>query len=413
MAQGVDLTGHSTPRRPSFTPRRVRRAIVSAIAACAIAGCARPPAPDSPPRCVLQIASSGDYAPFSLRSGDDFSGLDVDLARRLGSDFGCEIQFVAFRWPELLEVLDRREVDIVLSGITMRAERALHGVFSRPYATTGALVATAPLSGLHSLDECRKPGVRVAVNRGGHLERWARHHLAGATIESVTDNQSLPALLRVGRVDAVVTDTAEAATWSFAAHRLGPFTTDYKAILVGPERDDLAARIDRWLVERESDGSLAAARTESLGDPQADSPAAATMQAIAALVRLRLDLMPMVAGAKARKGKRVTDEGQEARVIERARSWSAHPSGRIDGVFRALIALAKQVQRETGSRDGTAALRDLRLAIAGVDRQIVRELDRLPETAPQRWREALAPVVEHLPLRTRDLDPLARALAEP
>jgi ABC-type amino acid transport substrate-binding protein len=410
MARRVALSAHSTARRP-LDLRRGLRVIASVIAASGIAACARPAAPGPPGRCVLRIATSGDYAPFSLRSTDGLSGLDVDLARRLGSDLDCEIEWVVFRWPELLGILDRQEADIAFGGITMRPERALHGLFSRPYARTGVVVVAAPSSGLRTLGDCREPGARIAVNRGGHLERWTRHHLAGATIESVTDNQSLPALLRAGRVDAIVTDTAEVATWSLAARRLGPFTTDYKAILVGPERNGLAARIDRWLVDRESDGSLAAARSGSLDDPQTESSAAATMQAIAALVRLRLDLMPLVAGAKASTGKRVTDAGQEARVIERARSWSARPSERIDGVFGALIELAKQVQRDAGGRDGAASLQDLRIAIAGVDRQIVRELDRLPDATAPRWREVLSPVLEHLPLEKRDLDPLVRVLA--
>lgn len=366
-----------------------------------------------PQPCVLRIGTSGDYAPFSLAAGDDFDGLDADIARRLGADLGCRVELVRFAWPDLVAALGRGDFDLAVSGITMRAERALHGLYSRPYARTGVVVLTARDDEWQSLADLDRPSVRLAVNRGGHLERWARAHLARAALRTTADNRGLPELLRARAVDAIVTDSAEARAWAHAGRQIGPFSTDYKALLLAPGRTDLAPAVDRWLAARESDGWLASRRSLHLGDAQADDPRTAAVQAVTALVRLRLALMPMVAAAKRDAGAPLADTAQERRVVDRARSWSVAPGPHIDAAFAALIDLAKLVQRRATGSASAPPLAVLRDAIANVDRQLVRELDRLAAepASPVDWAAALAPVAQDLPLRKSDLHPLAAALA--
>lgn len=345
-----------------------------------------------------------------MRSGDRYSGLDISIAEQLGRDLGCRVHFVPFAWPELLDQLERGDFDLAVSGITMRPERALAALFSRPYARTGVVILTPEESKLRELGDFA-PTVRVAVNRGGHLERWTRANLPDVQLETVLENLSLPQLLRSGRVDAIVTDTAEASAWAVPASTLGPLSTDYKAVLVHPQHPELADRIDRWIVEQETNGTLRRMRAERLGEAQTISAEDATMHSFAALARLRLSLMPLVAAAKSSIGKNVTDGAQEQRVIDRARSWSTRPTPRIDSVYRALIELAKKIQRRSSGAGSPPSLSELRDAIRNVDRQIVRELDRLPDRPAGSWRSVLAPINETLPLEERDLDNLARALS--
>ena len=84
-------------------------------------------------------------------------------------------------------------------------------------------------------------------------------------------------------MDAVLTDTVEASGWQREvpdAIRLGPFTRDRKAVLVAPGAAERIADLDRWLLEREADGTLAALRTEYFGP----GPWARTAEPLPALV---------------------------------------------------------------------------------------------------------------------------------
>ena len=82
-----------------------------------------------------------------------------------------------------------------------------------------------------------------------------------------------------------MTDSLEAPQWRRGAEELGQtasFTRDRKAYLVRADRPTLAADLDRWLLDREADGSLDKLRREHLGEaaeaPDSRPPSARSSQ---------------------------------------------------------------------------------------------------------------------------------------
>jgi cyclohexadienyl dehydratase len=365
--------------------------------------------------CVLRVGTSGDYAPFSTTTAAGTrEGLDIDLVQRLGTDIGCEIRFVPFKWPDLNAQLESGRIDLVASGITMRPERALVGRFSRPYATSGAvaLVRHADAERFATVAALNQHGVRIAVNAGGHLERVARALLPRATILPQSDNRALPQRLRDGSVQAVMTDSAEARAWLTDDLRtVGPLTHDHKALLLPAAAQDVAARVDAWLRAREDDGWLSERRAHYLGADGAMDAARAGREAVAALIRVRLELMPAVGAAKRKAGLPIEDKMQERRVLIRvAAQRPAHPV-RLANVYRELINLAKVVQRAHASTPATAQLEMLRDAITRIDQQLVPEVDRAVGTASE-WHTAIDDVVAIGGIDSTMRSRLANALAD-
>jgi cyclohexadienyl dehydratase len=340
----------------------VRGLACALLAAAAVAG-AGTPVVEVPP---LRVGTSGDYAPFSIVRDGEHDGLDVEIARRFARDLGRRLELVPFRWPELERDLAAGRFDVAMSGVTVRPERALVGTFTRPLLETGTVVLARgdPPPTLASLD---RPGARLAVNAGGHLERVARRLFPHASIVA-GDNAALPELVAAGSADAVVTDDVEAdlfATRLPGARRLGPLTRDRKAHL---GRDPaVLGRLDRWLRDREADGTLARLRGRWLGPARAAprSAFASDLDALAALLDLRLALMPAVAAAKEARGLPIEDPAQEARVLAAARRQALDhrldPAG-VERLFRALIAAGRAVQ--TGF---LATPRAARPPVPGVD----------------------------------------------
>ncbi len=227
---------------------------------------------------------------------------------------------VRFRWPELLSDLAADRFDVAMSGITIRPERSVAGIFTVPVMASGAVVLVREDAGFADLASLDRPAARIAVNQGGHLERVTRAHFPRAAVIAIPANQAVRGALISAEVDAVVSDTLEAPIWlegSEGVVQLGPFTSDLKAYLVHPDRSELAADLDAWLMARESDGTLAALRRRYLG--HGDSPSTAEpVSALLAAVGERLDLMPLVAEAKRATGTPVTVPEREARVIDAA-----------------------------------------------------------------------------------------------
>jgi len=359
---------------------------------------------------------------------DGLAGLDVELLRRFAKERGHSLRFVRFRWPDLSRAFGAGEFDLAAGGITVRPERSVLGVFTRPVVVTGAVALVR--------DAARFPGpealagARIAVNAGGHLERVAHALFPRARIVAVADNGAPPRLLAAGDVDAALTDGAEAPVWRRElpeAAVLGPFTRDAKAFWVRADRADLAGELDRWLAEREADGSLARLRSERLG--AADAPrAAAPLPALLAAVRERLELAPLVAEAKRRAGLPIEAPAQEQRVVEAAlaavreaaaRSGRAAPSeAAVRAFFAAQIDAGKALQTHAleGPPSGGPPFEldaELRPALARVGARIAGLVVELPPgTSPEALRragdESLAlpglPEAE----RTRLADSLAR-----
>jgi cyclohexadienyl dehydratase len=329
---------------------------------------------------------SGDYPPFAWRNSQGcLKGFDVEMAQAWAAADGRKLQVVPFAWPELAGRLAKGDFDLVMSGVTVRGDRLIQAPMTRAVAEAAALAVVRNASDRARLDT---PGVRVAVNRGGHLEQVARAALPRAEIVPVDDNRSLPARLARGEVDVVVTDSLELASFAPQPYVARVLRRDRKAFWVASDQPDLADRLDTWLAGMESSGQLAARRARHFSTPTATvSPHDARLTD---LVARRLQVMPYVAEVKSARGLAIDDPTREAAIEERARE-AARDSGLDTGqhlrLVRAQFVAAKAVQREyLATARGSLAIVDLkekiRPAIDRIDRALRAELVTGPAEAP-------------------------------
>ena len=146
------------------------------------------------------MGTSGDYAPFSLAAeGGEPSGFDVEVARRYAKERGLELEFVRFRWPNLLRDLEAGRFDLAMSGITVVPRRSLAGRFSVPVAESGAVLLTREPERWKTLDELDRPDLRIGVNAGGYLEQVARRRFPRATLLAIPSNQAVREALLDGK----------------------------------------------------------------------------------------------------------------------------------------------------------------------------------------------------------------------
>lgn len=341
-----------------------------------------PPAGAEPP--PLSVATSGDYPPFSMENAEgDISGFDLAVANRLAEDRGTSLSIESFDWPDLNGLLRAGQVDIVMSGTTARPERALIGLFSRPYAVTGAVAVIRPedrqrFGDLAALDQSE---VRIAVNSGGHLEQVARQHFPHAHLVLAKENRALPELLRQKAVHAAVSEIYEARTWGADFAVLGPFTRDRKVYLLPLGKAELRDQLDSWLAAREADGWLNEQRSRWLGKTESWTATRACSEAIVAAIDLRLQLMPLVGAAKQAAGLAIHDPVQEQNVLrrirEQARAARLAPEA-VAELFRVQIGLARGVQEKAPATNlpESATLEVIRGAVASLSTQLITELAR-------------------------------------
>ncbi|MDH4016284.1 MAG: transporter substrate-binding domain-containing protein, partial [Actinomycetota bacterium] len=345
----------------------------------------------------------GDYPPFSdwPEGAAAPQGFEPELLRTWASATGRRIEWVRFDWPDLVGDARAGVFDLAAGGITVRSDRSIVGTFGVPLAESGAVVLVADGSelGLGSLDSA---AIRIAVNRGGHLEQVARSRFPLAETFPTSPNAAVPGRLARGEVDAVVTDTRESPLWR-ASHpdwrELGPLTRDRKAVFAAPGREHLVAELDAWLLQRPGSDALDALRTKHLGDDPSAHHLTVT-DALLAAVDERLALMPDVARFKRANDAPIEVPEREARVLDAA--WLAVRAAASDGgrsgpsseavraFYRAQMEAAKAIQRRIVATEHAAAGDDpipdldtqLRPALIRIGDRIARLVVMLPDAAP-------------------------------
>ena len=410
-------------------------ALAAILAGLLLGGCTpraplRGGAPAIPP---LRVGTSGDYAPFSSRNPDGtYAGFDIEVARAYAADRRREVVFVPFRWPELGSRLAAGDFDVVMSGVTVGADRLVTGIMTATVARTDAVLAVAAHAS--TVDSAAsagrgaaaqppagfdRPARTIAVNRGGHLEQVTRARFPHARIVAVDDNTALPAMLARGDADAIVTDTFELAAFDAACAAapclrvVARLARDRKAYWLPPGKGALATDLDGWLLERERSGWLPALRARILraiatgalnaspashdgnsaprdGNAAPDASVAPLEASTASLVedvRRRLTLMPLVAAAKHAAGRPIEDRAREAAVEREAAARAATVALDVPSFvafIRGEVAAAKAIQRATPeSIAAPFTLDELRRAIDRADARIVVALAALaPLAAP-------------------------------
>ncbi|OFA05002.1 cyclohexadienyl dehydratase precursor [Duganella sp. HH101] len=300
-------------------------------------------------RGVLRVGTTGDYKPFSSRAGNDFVGLDIDLAADLARTLGVPVQIVPTSWPSLMKDFGDDKFDIALGGVSITPERQKQGLFSVGYLRDGKTPITRCENSarFQTLAQIDQPGVRLIVNPGGTNERFARSRAPQAQLTVHPDNVTIFDQIVAGAADLMITDAIETRLQQrlrpqlCAVHPDTPFDLAEKAILL-PRDVAFKAVVDKWLQQLVASGALQRSVDRWLDFPWGLEP-------LRLAIDQRLLLAQAVARAKWNVQAPIEDLGREAQVIQAAvkegaalglsKSW-------IEAVFRAQIEASKTVQRE-------------------------------------------------------------------
>lgn len=247
--------------RPRPRPLGSRLPILCFALLLACLACVHPGGSNGP---VLRVGVAPAYPPVVFEQDGEIVGIEADLARGLGARLGRRIEFERFDETELIGALERGEVDVVMSGLSITPERAARVRFCLPYLQVGqlALIRSADLGRFGRIHTIRRPGARVGFVYGTTGERFVASELARATSFGFDDVEAGVRSLRAGRIDFFVHDAP--TIWRIAGdpeqrdlHGLYQLLTQ-EELAWAVRRDDaeLKARLDATLEQWQREGSL-------------------------------------------------------------------------------------------------------------------------------------------------------------
>jgi ABC-type amino acid transport substrate-binding protein len=157
----------------------------------------------------LRVGLSGSQPPYNAKSRTgELIGLDVDLAKMLAGAFGVEAKFVIKPFPELLGALKASEVDIVMSGMAITAERSVDVTFVGPYLLTGNSILTnsKTLAAIKNAGEINRANMKLAALENSTSQRFVERNLPEAQLTTTKDYDTAVAMVLNDEVDALVAD---------------------------------------------------------------------------------------------------------------------------------------------------------------------------------------------------------------
>lgn len=187
------------------------------------------------PAKKLIVGMSADFPPYEFhikndQGEDEIVGFDVEIAKEIAKDLGAELEIKDMLFDSLLNELSSGRVDLVISGLSPKPERAEQIDMSKIYYTAEQAVVTREAdkdkySTMESLE-----GAKIGVQKSSIQEDMAKE-IPNAKLTSLAKINDIIMQLTSNRVDAAILEGPVAK--AFVKNVKGIVITDAK-----PETED-------------------------------------------------------------------------------------------------------------------------------------------------------------------------------
>jgi polar amino acid transport system substrate-binding protein len=239
-------------------------------------------APAPAPAKVYVVGTDAAYAPFeSQDEKGEIVGFDIDVVRAAAAKAGVEVKFVNTPWEGIFNTLQQGDRDMIVSAVTITAERKQTMDFSDPYFDAAQLIAVKETSKVAKFADLKK--LKVGVQTGTTGDE-AVTKLLGKASTNVKRFESTPLALKeleAGGVDAVVADNGVIA--HYVANNPGgkfktvsdtEFVPEQYGIAFKKGNTELLGKMNQGLAAIKADGSYAQIYAKYFGAPPAAKAAA-------------------------------------------------------------------------------------------------------------------------------------------
>lgn len=210
---------------------------------------------------VLRVGMELTYPPFEMTDAeDDPDGISVRMAEALGEHLGRPVEIVSVGFDGIIAALRMGKIDLIISSMTKTEEREKSIAFSDPYVTNSLCTLVGKDSTIQSVEELKKPGIRMAVKGETTGEAYVKEHLPQA--EMIRLDQASDCVLQVmqGKADAFIYDQITIyLSWKQHPEAtraiLTPLRAESWAIGLRQGEDELKTQVNAFLKDfRAADG---------------------------------------------------------------------------------------------------------------------------------------------------------------
>jgi polar amino acid transport system substrate-binding protein len=158
---------------------------------------------------VLRVGLSGSQPPLNMKDRDgEIIGLEVELMQALADSMALELRLVTMPFADLLPALERGEVDLVISGMTITPDRNARVAFVGPYLISGKSVLSKSyeIANVEDVEKLDLPSRSYAALAGSTSEAFVRKFFPSSKLVATPDYDSALEMVLDDRVDALIAD---------------------------------------------------------------------------------------------------------------------------------------------------------------------------------------------------------------
>lgn len=215
---------------------------------------------------VLVMATNASFPPYEYKDGDDFAGIDVEIAGLIAEKLGLELKIEDVEFGSIIGGVQSGKFDMGMAGMTVTEKRKKSVNFTSSYATAVQSVIVKEGSAIASIDDLKGDGsMKFGVQQDTTGDIYASDteenggYGEANVIRYKTGNDAVQALI-TDKVDAVIIDNEPAKSYVASNEGLKILDTEYVqeeyAICISKDNDALLKAVNDALQELIDDGSV-------------------------------------------------------------------------------------------------------------------------------------------------------------
>lgn len=158
---------------------------------------------------TLKVGVERNFAPFSFEENGSQRGFDIELWEAVAEQAGLKYEYIPMGEGELLEAVEKGDIDVALAGVTIKGDRKKVLDFATAYFDTGlALVVREDDQEINQVQDLEGKSISTKLGSSGY--DYVRKLSGIKSVTAYPDIADAYEALMAGTTDAVVFDKENA-----------------------------------------------------------------------------------------------------------------------------------------------------------------------------------------------------------
>ena len=206
---------------------------------------------------TLKMGTNAEFPPFEYVDGENFAGIDVELAEAIAKELGMKLKVENMAFDSLIDAVNSGKVDFVAAGMTVRPDREENVDFTlKYYNATQTIIVQGNNNDVKS--KANLEGKKIGVQTGTTGQDIAGE-IKDAEVSKYNNGLEAVMDLKNGKIDAVIIDNFPAKSYVDKNSELklveGDFDEEQYAMAVKKCNTKLLEKINKALQKLIDDGT--------------------------------------------------------------------------------------------------------------------------------------------------------------